>query len=230
MDADGEGGELAYTQNDPREDTTQDDEDGEAYAWNDSEDTSKNLLSLNEQDFPLVCTFNYFLKLLENTIKSVPVSYHVRYSNILLITTTRVKNRGELIDFSDFKTKYWRRFPAHLRKGIVEDLAFMEIMGVIKGSMSFVSNPEPLSRDDYINKRWRAAPSFATDNERDAVYSLYENYERLKMSRSEIDNIDRVIHAAKELNKNPDLQRRVEKFLDEVYVDGEYRERGNYPT
>lgn len=70
MDAnfqDGEGDE-AYTP---------DGEDG-AYVWDDSEDTTQDLLSLNEQDFPLVCTFNYFLKLLENTIKSVLVSHIMR--------------------------------------------------------------------------------------------------------------------------------------------------------
>lgn len=106
----------------------------------------------------------------------------------------------------------------------------MEIMGAIKGSMSFVSNLKPLSRDEYINKRWRAAPSFATDNERDAVYSLYEIYERQKRTRGEIDSIDRVIDVARALDKNPDLRRRIEKFLDEVYVDGEYRERGSYPV
>lgn len=133
-----------------------------------------------------------------------------------------------LIDFTDFKIEYWRRFPARFTKGILEDLAFMEIMGVIKGSMSFVSDPEPLSRDAYINKRWKLAPSFATDGERDAVYSIYESYERLKKTRSETDNIDRVIHVAKALNKNPDLWRRVEKFLDEVYVDGEYKEKTFY--
>lgn len=41
-----------------------------ATSWDDSEeDTTQNLLSLDEHDFPLVCTFNYFLRLLENLVK-----------------------------------------------------------------------------------------------------------------------------------------------------------------
>lgn len=37
--------------------------------WDDSEeDTTRTLLSLRDQDFPLVCTFDYFLRLLENTV------------------------------------------------------------------------------------------------------------------------------------------------------------------
>lgn len=101
----------------------------------------------------------------------------------------------------------------------------MEIMGVIKASVSSVSNLEPLSRGEYLGKRWKAAPSFATDSERDAVYSLYEHYERLKKSREEIDNLDRVINVVKVLGKNPELRGRVERLLDEVYVDGEYKGR-----
>jgi hypothetical protein len=34
------------------------------------ENTTKDLLSLKDEDFPLVCTFNHFLRLLENSIRS----------------------------------------------------------------------------------------------------------------------------------------------------------------
>lgn len=65
----------AYTWNNSEEDTTKDGEASEVLTWNDSEeDTNQDLFSLDEQDFPLVCTFSYFLRLLENTIRSVLVS------------------------------------------------------------------------------------------------------------------------------------------------------------
>lgn len=106
-----------------------------------------------------------------------------------------------------------------MTKKIPKDLAFVEIMGVIKGSASLASNLEPLSRDEYLCKRWRLAPNFERDD-RDTVYSLYEFYERMKKTRGETDNIDRVIHIMKALNENPELRCVVGGLLDEVYVDG----------
>jgi len=39
------------------------------------EDTRQNILSLGDDDFPLVCTFNRFLRLLENSIKYIFLPY-----------------------------------------------------------------------------------------------------------------------------------------------------------
>jgi hypothetical protein len=33
------------------------------------EDTESDFLALNDDDFPQVCTFNYFIRLIENTIR-----------------------------------------------------------------------------------------------------------------------------------------------------------------
>lgn len=51
----------------------QDGEDNNSVGtWDDSEEsTDQSLLALDEQDFPLVCTFSYFLILLENAIRFV---------------------------------------------------------------------------------------------------------------------------------------------------------------
>lgn len=50
----------------------QDGEDDSAGSRDDSEEsTDQTLLALDEEDFPLVCTFSYFLILLENTIRFV---------------------------------------------------------------------------------------------------------------------------------------------------------------
>lgn len=50
----------------------QDAEDDSVGSRDDSEEsTVQTLLALDEEDFPLVCTFSYFLILLENTIRFV---------------------------------------------------------------------------------------------------------------------------------------------------------------
>lgn len=107
------------------------------------------------------------------------------------------------------------------------DLAFIDIMGVIKGSASLASNLEPLSRNSYTTRRWKLAPNFTTDSDRKAVYTLYEHYERIKMGRGEVDDADRVIRVLESLKKDPELHRTVETFLDEVYVDG--KRTNNHP-
>lgn len=106
------------------------------------------------------------------------------------------------------------------------DLAFIDIMGVIKGSASLDSNLEPLTREAYTSRRWKLAPNFYTESDRKAVYTLYEHYEKIKISRREVDDTDRVIRVLKALKGDPELYRTVETFLDEVYVDGRYK--GNY--
>lgn len=42
-------------------------EDGNTKKF--EEDTTQDLLSLEEEDFPVVCTFNHFLRLLENLVR-----------------------------------------------------------------------------------------------------------------------------------------------------------------
>jgi Zn-finger nucleic acid-binding protein len=134
----------------------------------------------------------------------------------------RVLKKGPpLINDTTFRLEYWRRISGSHTYGVQVDMAYLEIMGVIKGSASLETNLEPLSRDAYTSKRWRLAPNFTRD--RDTIYSLYENYEKKKKKRGEFDDIDRVIRIFKSLRESPKLQRDVEAKLHEIYVDGESR-------
>jgi len=54
------------------------------------------------------------------------------------------------------------------------DLAFLEVMGVIKGSVSRATDFEPLSREEYLGLRWRLGPSIASERERNTIYDIYE--------------------------------------------------------
>jgi hypothetical protein len=99
-------------------------------------------------------------------------------------------------------------------------MAYIDIMGVIKGSASLDTNLEPLSRDVYTTKRWKLAPNFTKESERSTVYSLYESYEKVKQARGEIDETDRVIRIFKSLRESPELQEDIVSLLHEIYVDG----------
>jgi len=96
----------------------------------------------------------------------------------------------------------------------------MDIMGVIKGSASVETHFEPLPRGYYTGRRWKLAPNFSGEDEREAVYTLYERYEKIKRDRGEFDDTDRVIRVFKDLEKYPELRQKVEGLLQEVYVDG----------
>ena len=108
------------------------------------------------------------------------------------------------------------------------DLAFLEIMGVIKGSVSRATNFGPLSREEYLEKRWRLAPNFASERERDAVYDIYEWYERARKKRGDIDQADRIIKVAKALEAfrssevpgDGEFEQEIRSRVDEIYVDG----------
>jgi len=79
---------------------------------------------------------------------------------------------------------------------------------------------EPLSEEEYIGLSQKKAPVFSSDESRAYVYRLYEDYERIKNSLGDRDDIDRVSYLMKCLEADQDLKRRVQSLFDEVYVDG----------
>ena len=127
-----------------------------------------------------------------------------------------------------FSIEYWKHLSARLKRGIPVDLAFLEIMGVIKGSVSQATDFEPLSREEYLRLRWRLAPSFASERERHTIYDIYEWYERAKKKRGDIDHVDRIIKVTKALEAfgsskvigDSVFERKIRSVLDEIYVDG----------
>lgn len=124
------------------------------------------------------------------------------------------------VDYAAFRISYWKHLPLVLTRRIPVDLAFVDIMGVIKGPTSTHTNLKPLSREDYVTGRCKLAPNFSLERERDNVYSIYERYETIKRNRDELDDIDRVVHIFKALMDSPHLRGQVERLLHEVYVDG----------
>ncbi|KAF8241597.1 hypothetical protein K440DRAFT_665246 [Wilcoxina mikolae CBS 423.85] len=189
-------------------------EDRINYSDDFEEDSNRDILSLKDADFPLACTFNHFLKLLDNSIK-----LH-QFKNAQYWQGRRVLNKGPPpVNDITFRLEYWRRFWGVLTRNIQVDMAYLDIMGVIKGSASLETNLEPLSREAYISKRWKLAPNFTRERDRSTVYSLYESYEKKKKKRGEFDDIDRVIRIFKSLRESPELQRDVEGVLHEIYVD-----------
>ncbi|KAF8421382.1 hypothetical protein EV426DRAFT_718708 [Tirmania nivea] len=168
-----------------------------------------SLFSLQPEDFPLVCTFKYFMALLENTIKA-----HDRQNfDISKLHGHRV---GDTVDFTIFKAAYWPKLRASKRMDA--GLVFSEIMGVIKGAGSSKNGFCPLSREEYIARSLTLAPSFPTQSDRVRLYDLYENYERIKTQRGEYDSIDKVTTLLNVITI-PSMKRKLYDIIQEIYVD-----------
>jgi len=196
---------------------------------------------LQSDDYPLVCTFEQLLKLLENDVESVPHSFYLMRisTNVHLIRRyfdrqkphykrSRISQiaessggyirRSQFVDFRLFRSEYWKKFPGKLTKNMEPGLVFAEFMGVIKGSATNNSTLRSLSRNEYLDLSDKHAPTFS--EKRAQVYDLYLRYENQKNVYGDKDSTDRVKSLLKVLDTNLDLKRSIEGSLDELYVDG----------
>lgn len=126
-----------------------------------------------------------------------------------------------MIDYNVFREQYWPAM-SHLAKQFEVDQIFAEILGVIKGSTSAKRDLRPLSREEYLTMSTRVAPVFTEVEDREIVFTVYESYERKKARFGDQDDIDRVVHILRALEKQEDLKVEVQSLFDEVYVDGKY--------
>ncbi|CUS14612.1 unnamed protein product, partial [Tuber aestivum] len=165
------------------------------------------------------CTFDYLLRLIENSIREQ--ENRGRYMKINNSKCTGV------VDFRRFNIGYWGLLSRRLKSGIPVDSVFLEIMGSIKGSASPATDFEPFSRGEYLRRRWKTSLSLIPAGEMGAVYDMYEWYELAKKERGDIDQVDRVLKVMKTLEafkssgESEDIvfEQNIRSMLDEIYVD-----------
>ena len=215
-------------------------QDGEPLVPDGEDDDSlcSSIFQMQASSFPFVCTFEQFLGLLENTFRIVdregfPVTdddgnareaEELDESDSSEEEIPRWRPFGEdrasrFVDFQSFKLDYWPRFRAALTSKLPVELAFAEIMGVIKGSLSSRETLRPLSRKEYLELSSRLAPTFDLESEKSRVYDIFETYQRLKHHRRELDDVDRVTKAIRVVRENSRLKTYLGATFDEVYID-----------
>ncbi len=190
----------------------------------DEDQHDDSVLALKDSDFPLVCTFDRFLRLLENTVVGMDrqnftdmgkTSHESFDENV----RANYQHQEQLVDFYGFKVNYWPRFSQTLTKGLSVHLVFSEIMGVIKGSESSRDFLTSLSRTEYLNRSSRLAPTFTLEAERARVYDVFESYEALKHKFGELDYIDRVVKLLRATRHDSSLLQVLRANFDEIYID-----------
>ncbi|KAF8544382.1 hypothetical protein BDD12DRAFT_801307 [Trichophaea hybrida] len=182
---------------------------------------SKTIFTLDVEDFPLVLTFDTLLRVLENTVVHADrQKFHVGKTRHILQTEKpgQYRRRAQIVDYTLFRSEYWRQFPTNLTKSHEPGLVFSEFMGVIKGSAVTESDLGSLSRDEYLQLSHKKAPTFPSE-QREVIYDLYLLYEKQKKKNGDKDGIDRVVSLLKFLHADTDLRRVIGGFFEELYVD-----------
>ena len=185
---------------------------------------SDSVLTLRDQSFPLICTFDHFLQLLEDTTIEMDrqnfrdLEEHFSH-RIQGARSIRRPHQHRTIEFYTFRVEYWPRFSQVLTKDLSVNLVFAEIMGVIKGSVSSRDSLAPISREEYLTRSCRIAPTFVSEAERMRVYDIFELYERRKIATGDVDYIDRVVKIMRAVRRDSSLRQLLRSTFDEVYID-----------
>ncbi|KAF8462270.1 hypothetical protein BDZ91DRAFT_734784 [Kalaharituber pfeilii] len=173
-----------------------------------------SLDNIDDDKFPIVCTFEQLFHFLERVIKfNERNDFSALFEHKNSIAGGRV---SKVVDYEIFSTQYWKKHSYDTKKGFEPEIAFAEFIGTIKGSTSAQRGFRPLSRDEYVNGR---SPVFTDHASRDIIYDMYQAYERKKRILGDRDDIDRVTKLLKSLEEDQDLKTRVQSLFDEVYVD-----------
>ena len=181
-------------------------------------------LTLRDKSFPLVCTWDSFLGILENTARKydsrrLPDLEEPTEERSNKSTNTRPSMKGHIVDFQAFKYDYWPHISHATTKGLSVHLVFAEIMGVIKGSASSRRNLVPLRREEYLTRSCRLAPTFVLEEERSRVYEVFKMYEKLKLELGGVDYVDRVVKLIRAVRLDSSLNQLLQFTFDEVYID-----------
>ena len=201
----------------------------------DDKNRCDNFFEFADRDFPLVCTLDRFLELLEETFKKadyttdegyehsddddIPEMRRANLSEEQVSQLSKSDDITKFVDFRSFTLDYWPRLPKHLVKKLPVELAFAEILGTIKGSLLSLSTLKPLSRQEYLDMSSRVAPTFNSVDERICVYDIFEKYQELKAHRRESDGVDRVVKLIRPIRESQRLRSFLGDTFDEFYVD-----------
>ncbi|CAN1804440.1 TPR and ankyrin repeat-containing protein 1 [Linum perenne] len=172
--------------------------------------------------FPIVITLFKFLMMVDGTIGS---SYFERFPDARQFLHSKAGNLGSLglqafiktreVNYGRFASTYWPHFNARLTSKFDPSRVFTEIMSHIKGGLIEGWSSETIfSRSDYLLLSNNRASSL-DGQQREMIYEIYEDYEKMKMERGDFDMADLVL----------DLHRRLKtgkykgELMDYVYID-----------
>ncbi|XVE85519.1 hypothetical protein DITRI_Ditri17bG0097200 [Diplodiscus trichospermus] len=171
--------------------------------------------------YPLVITLQKFLIMLDGTIGN---SFFERFYDARELSNLEAVNasiflqnfiRTREVNYEKFCSIYWPHFNSKLTKKLDSSRVFTEIMSHIKGGLrSGDSCDGRLNEDAYIELS-EGRVSNLSRNERQMVYHIFQDYEKMKGKSGEFDMADLVI----DLHHRLQRERYEGDIMDFVYID-----------
>ncbi|MBA0619725.1 hypothetical protein Godav_005534, partial [Gossypium davidsonii] len=194
-----------------------DDTDGAAQF----KDIPDSFVDILPKAYPLVITLQKFLIMLDGTIGNsfFEKFYDAReLSNMEVVTApTLVRNciRTREVTYEKFCSIYWPHFNANLTNKLDSSRVFTEIMSHIKGGLrSGNSYDGRLNAEDYV-KLSEGRASAISSHERQMIYNIFQDYEKMKGENGEFDMADVVV----DLHDRLQNERYEGDIMDFVYID-----------
>ncbi|KAL7084177.1 hypothetical protein ACP275_14G209000 [Erythranthe tilingii] len=185
-------------------------------------DIPDTFIGIEPEKYPLIITFHKFLMMLDGTLGN---SYFERFRDVRgssqqyqgrrSIALQNFIRRNE-VTYDRFRSLYWPHFNAKLTKVLDPSRVFTEIMSHIKGGLKEGESGETkLSREGYVSLSGSRVSTLSAEK-RDAVYDVFEHYEKMKLERGEFDLADFVIDIHLRLKNEEYLMGDKMEF---VYID-----------
>ncbi|KAG5545645.1 hypothetical protein RHGRI_017955 [Rhododendron griersonianum] len=185
-------------------------------------DIPDSFVDISASKYPLVITFHKFLMMLDGTMGN---SYFERFlgageyskcgtigsRSVALENFLRIKE----VNYERFCSFYWPHFNCQLTKKLDPSRVFTEIMSHIKGGLRVGETHEgKIRQEDYVILSEGRVSTLSRER-REKIYSIFQDYEKMKKDNGDFDSADFV----------NDLHYRLrnERFegdkMDFVYVD-----------
>ncbi|KAI8552025.1 hypothetical protein RHMOL_Rhmol06G0232600 [Rhododendron molle] len=185
-------------------------------------DIPDSFVDISPCKYPLVITFHKFLMMLDGTMGN---SYFERFlgaweyskcgtigsRSVALETFLRTKE----VNYERFCSFYWPHFNCQLTKKLDPSRVFIEIMSHIKGGLRVGETHEgKIHQEDYVILSEGRVSTLSRER-RERIYSIFQDYEKMKKDNGDFDLADFV--------NNLHYRLRNERFegdkMDFIYVD-----------
>ena len=184
-------------------------------------DIPDSFLDIPSTKYPLVITFHKFLMMLDGTLGS---SYFERFlsaelshcntrssRSVALETFIRTKE----VNYERFCSLYWPHLNSELTKKLDPSRVYTEIISHIKGGLKTGAACQgKLSQEDYVSLS-EGRGSTLNRPKREIIYSIFQDYEKMKMEKGEFDLSDLV----NDLHSRLRNERFDGEEMDFVYID-----------
>ncbi|KAL1535322.1 hypothetical protein AAHA92_28117 [Salvia divinorum] len=183
-------------------------------------DIPDTFVGIQQEKYPLIITFHKFLMMLDGSLGK---SYFQRFP--LVRDSPHFGDRRSValqsflrnneVTYDRFSSIYWPHFNAKLKKSIDASRVYTEIISHIKGGpLEGGASDYKRSRQDYISLSESRISTLYVE-QREAIYDIFENYEKMKLERGEFDLADFVSDIHLRLNKEVLAGDK----MDFVYID-----------